>query len=223
MKIRVSIVDDDTPARQILAGWLQNAEEFTFVSDYASAEEAMPKLPEDKPDVVLMDINMTGLSGIECVRQLKPMMPSTQFMMLTVYEDTDHIFDALVAGANGYLLKRTTREDLFSAILEIHAGGSPMTSNIARKVVQHFHPSVPAPSAEAPGNDLSSREHEVLELLARGDLYKEIAENLGLSVTTVNTYIRRIYEKLQVRSRGQAVARYVGVTPSGKDRKISIQ
>jgi len=218
MSIKVSIVDDDAPARKILAGWLKHGDGFSFASDYACAEDAIPNLPREKPDVVLMDINMPGLSGIECVRQLKPRMPATQFVMLTVYEDTDHIFDALVAGANGYLLKRTTREELFDAIREVHAGGSPMTSNIARKVVQHFHPSEKASTPPPEGEDLSPREGEVLELLARGYLYKEIAESLSLSVPTVNTYIRRIYEKLQVRSRGQAVARYVGVT-AGKDKR----
>jgi DNA-binding NarL/FixJ family response regulator len=165
-----------------------------------------------------MDINMPGLSGIECVRQLKPRLPDTQFVMLTVYEDADHIFDALVAGASGYLLKRTTREELLAAIREVHAGGSPMTSDIARKVVQSFHSSGQANAPHAAGSDLSPREREVLDLLARGYLYKEIADTLGLSVATVSTYIRRMYEKLQVRSRGQAVARYADGT-SGMDRK----
>lgn len=213
MDITVSIVDDDTHMRKILAGWLQHAEGFRCVSDYASGGDALPHLAQDNPAVVLMDINMPGLSGIECVRRLKPSLPGTQFVMLTVYEDADHIFDALVAGASGYLLKRTTREELLFAIRDVHEGGSPMTSDIARKVVQSFHASEPANAPHATDSALAPREREVLELLARGFLYKEIADTLGLSESTVRTYIRRMYEKLQVRSRGQAVARYAGWNP----------
>jgi DNA-binding NarL/FixJ family response regulator len=149
---------------------------------------------------------LPGISGIETVRQLKPLLPQTQFVMLTVYEDPDHIFNALAAGATGYLLKQTPRSELLATLQDVHAGGSPITSNIARKVVQSFQ-SVPAhaPSAE----DLSPREREVLDLVTRGDLYKEIAESLGISIPTVCTYIRRIYEKLHVRSRSQAIAKNV--------------
>jgi DNA-binding NarL/FixJ family response regulator len=145
------------------------------------------------------------MSGIECVRRLKPLLPGTQFVMVTVYEDADHIFNALAAGASGYLLKQTPRVELLAALREVHAGGSPMTSNIARKVVQSFQRSGPQPDESA---NLSPREREVLDLLARGYLYKEISSKLGISVPTVNTYIRRIYEKLHVRSRAQAVAKY---------------
>jgi DNA-binding NarL/FixJ family response regulator len=158
-----------------------------------------------------MDINLPGMSGVECVRQLKPLLPTTQFVMLTVYEDSDHIFNALTAGAAGYLLKQTPRAELVAAIEEVHRGGSPMTSNIARKVVQSFQQTGPSPREM---ENLSPREQEVLDLLARGFLYKEIAESLTLSVPTVNTYIRRIYEKLQVRSRAQAVAKYLHQTPA---------
>jgi len=167
------------------------------------------------PDVVLMDINLPGMSGIECVRQLKPLLPKTQFVMLTVYEDADHIYNALTAGASGYLLKQTPRSELLAALRDVHAGGSPMTSNIARKVVQSFQ-LAKASAAE----DLSPREREVLELKARGYLYKENAYTLGISVPTVNTYIRRIYEKLHVRSRGQAVAKY-NHQPVGDERARS--
>lgn len=219
VEITVSIVDDDTHTRKILASWLRRAEGFLCVSDFASGADAMPHLEQEKPAVVLMDINMPGLSGIECVRQLKHRLPDTQFVMLTVYEDADHIFDALVAGASGYLLKRTTREELLSAIREVHAGGSPMTSDIARKVVQSFHSPAQGNAPHPTDGDLSPREREVLELLARGYLYKEIADELDLGVSTVSTYIRRMYEKLQVRSRSQAVARYAGGT-SGEDRRI---
>lgn len=205
MSIAVSIIEDDAPAREILSDWIRRAKEFRCVSQHATAESALMKLPAEKPGVVLTDINLPGLSGIECVRRLKPLLPGTQFVMLTVYEDADHIFNALAAGASGYLLKQTPREELLAALQDVHNGGSPMTSNIARKVVQSFQRSGPQFDESA---NLSAREREVLELLARGYMYKEIADKLGISVPTVNTYIRRIYEKLHVRSRAQAVAKY---------------
>lgn len=214
MNIGVSIVEDDAPARAILAEWIRRAEGFRCVSEHGTAESALAEVPAKRPTVVLMDINLPGLSGIECVRRLKPLLPETQFVMLTVYEDADHIFDALAAGASGYLLKQTPFSELLAALKEVHSGGSPMTSNIARKVVQSFQQFRPA-STE--GEELSPREHEVLNLLARGYLYKEIAESLNISVPTVNTYIRRIYEKLHVRSRAQAVAKYAHI-PLASDR-----
>ncbi len=215
MSIDVSIVEDDAPAREILSDWIRRAQGFRCVSRYGNGESALARLPEDKPEVVLMDINLPGMSGIECVRRLKPLLPTTQFVMITVYEDADHIFNALTAGASGYLLKQTPRQELLAALKEVFAGGSPMTSNIARKVVQSFQR--PGPGLDESAN-LSPREREVLELLARGYLYKEISNSLGISVPTVNTYIRRIYEKLQVRSRAQAVAKY-GHFDSGDDRR----
>ncbi|MBE0543766.1 MAG: response regulator transcription factor [Verrucomicrobia bacterium] len=214
MSIGVSIIEDDAPARAILAEWIRRAEGFRCVSEHGSAEIALAQVPAKRPTVVLMDINLPGMNGIECVRRLKPLLPETQFVMLTVYEDADHIFDALAAGASGYLLKQTPFNELLAALKEVHSGGSPMTSNIARKVVQSFQQYRPASSE---GEDLSPREHEVLNLLARGYLYKEIAESLGISVPTVNTYIRRIYEKLHVRSRAQAVAKYAHI-PLASDR-----
>jgi DNA-binding NarL/FixJ family response regulator len=214
LSISVSIIEDDAPARAILAEWIRRAEGFRCVSEHGSAESALAQVPAKRPTVVLMDINLPGMNGIECVRRLKPLLPDTQFVMLTVYEDADHIFDALAAGASGYLLKQTPFNELLAALKEVHSGGSPMTSNIARKVVQSFQQFRPA-STE--GEDLSPREHEVLNLLARGYLYKEIAESLGISVPTVNTYIRRIYEKLHVRSRAQAVAKYAHI-PLASDR-----
>jgi DNA-binding NarL/FixJ family response regulator len=152
-----------------------------------------------------MDINLPGMNGIECVRQLKPLLPETQFVMLTVYEDADHIFNALAAGASGYLLKRMPRAELLASLKDVQAGGSPMSSNIARKVVQSFQ-RIGSPMSNE--EDLSARERDVLGLLERGYLYKEIADSLQISVVTVNSYIRRIYEKLHVRSRAQAVAKY---------------
>jgi DNA-binding NarL/FixJ family response regulator len=203
--IAVSIVEDDAQARKILAGWVSHAPGFRLLGEWGNAEAAVAALPDKKPNVVLMDINLPGMSGVDAVKKLKPILPDTQFVMLTVYEDADHIYNALAAGATGYLLKETPRQDLLSALEDVYRGGSPMTSNIARKVVQSFgRGAAAAPS----GEELSPREQEVLELLARGYLYKEIAERLNISVPTVNTYVRRMYEKLHVRSRAQAVAKY---------------
>lgn len=203
------VVEDDSPVRDILASWLAEAEGFACSGTFPDVESALAPITHAKPDVVLVDINLPGLSGIDCVRQLKPAIPTTQFVMLTVYEDSNHIFDALSAGATGYLLKCTSREALFDALREVHAGGSPMSSNIARKVVQLLQ----QPKPRAKGVDeLSKRENEVLALLAQGYLYKEIAEALGIGPDTVNTYIRRIYEKLHVHSRAQAVAKYANLT-----------
>lgn len=211
MAIAVCIVEDDAPARKIFAGWISRASGFRLAGEWGTAESALPALPEKKPDVVLMDINLPGMSGVEAVRQLKPLLPQTQFVMLTVYEDADHIYNALAAGATGYLLKQTPRAELLRALEDVHHGGSPMTSNIARKVVQSFRQS-PALATDSDG--LSPREQEVLDLLARGYLYKEIAERLNISVPTVNTYVRRMYEKLHVRSRAQAVAKYARLAGS---------
>ncbi|HEY3915505.1 MAG TPA: response regulator transcription factor [Verrucomicrobiae bacterium] len=208
VNIAVSIVEDDAPARQILAGLISRAEGFRCVGEHASAKSALDHLPQEKPDVVLMDINLPGLSGIECVRRLKPILPDTQFVMLTVYEDADHIFDALSAGASGYLLKRASREGLLAALQDVYAGGSPITSSIARKIVQSFRP---ADSRTPKPNELSLREQEVLGLLAKGYIGKDISDALGISTTTVSTYVRRIYEKLHVHSRAQAVATYAQI------------
>ncbi len=206
MSIRISIVEDDEPTRLILADVIGSAPDLELLSHYGETAKALDSMPRDSPDVVLMDINLIGSTGVECVRILKPLMPATQFMMLTVYEDSDHIFAALAAGATGYLLKDTTRDELIAAIHQIAAGGSPMSGSIARRVVASFaEVSRPAPGLEI----LSPREQSVLSLLTRGYLYKEIAEQLGISGPTVNTYIRRIYEKLQVHSRSQAIAKYL--------------
>jgi DNA-binding NarL/FixJ family response regulator len=159
-----------------------------------------------------MDINLPGLNGVECVRQLKAKMPKTQFVMITVYEDPDRVFKALAAGATGYLLKETPREELLAALRDVQRGGSPMSSGIARKVVQCFQKAPPA-GPEADLQKLSAREQEVLELVARGYLLKEICESLKLSQHTVDTYLRRIYEKLHVHSRAQAVAVYSEMKP----------
>ena len=199
--------------RHIVAGWIKQAKNLRYVSEYGNPESALARLPEEKPDVVLVDINLAGLSGIHCVSRLKPLLPKTQFLMLTVYEDSDHIFDALAAGASGYLLKRTPRNELLAAVQQVHEGGSPMTSYIARKVVQAFQrPASEVPTALAT-DTLSPREWEVLRLLARGYAYKEIADKLAVTVSTVNTHVHRVYEKLHVHSRGEAVARYATFPP----------
>ncbi len=205
MSISVSIIEDDASVRKILAGWISRAKNFRCLSEHATAEDAVKHLQENPPDVVLMDINLTGMNGIQCVSRLKPSMPGTQYLMLTVYEDSQHIFEALAAGASGYLLKRTPREEVLASIRQVHEGGAPMTSYIARKVVQAFH----RPKSDKPEvSELSPREWEVLDLLSRGYAYKEIADALGISMSTVNTHIHRTYEKLHVRSRGEAVARF---------------
>jgi len=202
------VVEDDPSVRNILKMWIESAAGFACKGVFPDVESALAPIAKAKPDIVLVDINLPGLSGIDCVRQLKPQTPDTQFVMQTVYEDSNHIFDALSAGATGYLLKTTSREGLVSALREVHAGGSPMSSNIARKVVQ----SLQQPKAALkPAAELSKRENEVLALLAQGYLYKEIADVLGIGLETVNTYIRRIYEKLHVHSRAQAVARFTNL------------
>src|SRR5271155_1441831 len=209
MPISVSIVEDNDKLRATLARVIDRADGFRCASQYASAEDALADLPKVLPDVVLMDINLPGMNGVDCVRRLKASLPKVQAMMLTVYEDTENIFNALAAGASGYMLKRSSSRELLEAIREVHRGGSPMTTHIARKVVQSFQRSAPSPKAGDGGDTLSTREQEVLDLLSQGFLYKEIAEKLGISYETVHTYIRRIYEKLQVRTRTEAVAKFL--------------
>lgn len=206
MPITVSIVEDNEQLRNTLARVISRAEGFRCLSQYGDGETAVKGLVKDRPEVVLMDINLPGINGVECVRRLKQSVPATQVVMLTVYEDTENIFNALAAGAAGYLLKRTKSAELLEAIREVHRGGSPMTTHIARKVTQSFLRA--GPSAQ-PTENLSEREQEVLDCLSQGFLYKEIAEKLGISYETVHTYIRRIYEKLQVRTRTEAVAKFL--------------
>jgi DNA-binding NarL/FixJ family response regulator len=207
MSISVSIVEDDPGVRSTLAKLINGSPGYRCVSQHASAENALEEIPKLKPDVTLMDINLPGLNGVECVRRLKPLLPATQVIMLTVYQNTENIFNALTAGATGYLLKQTPPGELLDAIRDVNAGGSPMSSHIARKIVQSFqHPAPAARETEM----LSQREAEVLELLAKGFLYKEIAEKMGVTYATVHTHIRHIYEKLHVRSRTEAVAKHLG-------------
>lgn len=206
MPIAVSIVEDSDQVRGTLARLISRAAGFVCLNQYASAEAALEGLPRERPNVVLMDINLPGINGVECVRRLKQVAPEIQVIMLTVYEDTENIFNALAAGAAGYLLKRTSTKELLAAIQDVQRGGSPMTTHIARKVVQSFQRTS---ASSQPTENLSPREQEVLDYLAKGFLYKEIADNLGISYETVHTYIRRIYEKLQVRTRTEAVAKFL--------------
>jgi DNA-binding NarL/FixJ family response regulator len=202
---RVAIIEDDAPLRELFSGWLTASSHLELIGVFANAESAMETLPDLRPDVVLVDINLPGRSGIECVRELKPRMAATQFMMVTVYRDSKLIFESLSAGATGYLLKRATRGQLLAAIDEIVHGGAPISSGIARMLVQSFH----RPPAESPERDsLAPREKRVLELLAQGFALKEIAAELGIGIPTVGTYVRRIYDKLHVYSRAQAIAKF---------------
>ena len=204
--IKVSIVDDEKNLRESIATFVNGSTGFRCVSTYHSAETALEGLPAERPDVVLMDINMTGMNGIECVRKLKLVAPETQIVMFTVYEDTDKIFKALAAGASGYLLKRLTPSKLLQSIREVHEGGSPMSSSIARKVVASFQVTEKVPENST---HLSPREQTVLEHLAKGLTYKQIADQLDISIDTIRTYLRRIYEKLHVQSRTEAVEKYL--------------
>ena len=204
--ITVAIVDDEPDLRENIAGFVDGTEGFRCTRVFASAEEALAQIPKNAPDVVLMDINMGGMNGIDCVRQLKPKLPATQIVMLTVFEDTEKIFSALAAGASGYLLKRMPPAKLLEAIREVHEGGSPMSAPIARKVVQSLQTTRPGSDLNV---DLSPREREVLDGLAEGHAYKQISDSLGVSIHTVRNYIRRIYEKLHVQSRTEAVAKYL--------------
>jgi DNA-binding NarL/FixJ family response regulator len=214
MPFRVSIVEDDAGFRAGLVRLFNETSEFQCISNHASAESALEGLPREKPDVVLMDINLPGRSGIECVRQLKEINPSFLVVMVTVYENTEQVFQALQAGATGYLLKRTPPAELLTAVKEVLEGGAPMNSHIARKVVEAFH--TPAPKNSGETVALSAREREVLEMLAKGYLIKEIAEKLDVSFGTVRTYVRRVYEKLHVQSRTQAIVKYL----DGESRRL---
>ena len=204
--LRVAIVEDDHDIREHLAVLIARAAGFKLTGQYASAEEALEQIPRHLPEVVLMDIQLPGLSGIECVRALKQAQPGVQVLMLTIYEDSEQIFQSLQAGASGYLLKRTPSAQLLESIRDVQAGGSPMNSHIARKVVQFFNQRRnAAPELQA----LSAREQEVLELLAQGQLYKEIASRLGVAMDTVRKHLQSIYQKLHVHSRTEAVVKYL--------------
>jgi len=203
--ITVCIVEDDPELRDSVRHYLGDAPGFACVGAYGSAEEALIEIPRQKPEVVLMDINLPSMNGIECVGKLKQADPATQVLMFTVYEDSDQVFEALVAGACGYMVKSTPPEKVLDAIRDVHNGGSPMSSHIARKVVKYFH-------QVSPKNELASlsrREEEVLQQLAQGYLYKEIADRLSISIDTVRKHLNNIYGKLHVHSRTDAVVKYL--------------
>jgi len=204
--IQVALVEDDPEIRANLAHRIGRSPSFRLLRSYSDAESALADLPRHQPDVVLMDINLPGIDGIACVRQLKAKMPGVQFIMLTIYEDGNRLFKSLMAGASGYLLKRTPPDKLLAAIKEVHEGGSPMTPEMARRVVQHFQ-EIPEPASEL--ERLTPREKDVLEQLAKGFLYKEIEDNLGISTGTLRSYIANVYEKLHVHSRTEAVVKYL--------------
>ena len=217
--ITVAIVEDDPGIRDALTRVLTRSTHFRCLACYCSAEEALLGLPTLRPDVVLMDINLPGMNGVECVRRLKAQDPSPHVIMLTVYEDSDQIFESLAAGATGYLLKRTPPSELLEAIRDVKTGGAPMSSQVARKVVHSFRSTLP----EGTPSLLSPREQEILAALAQGLLIKEIAEKLGIGFDTVRTHIRRIYEKLQVHSRAQAVAKFLrpgAATKTGPEKTV---
>jgi DNA-binding NarL/FixJ family response regulator len=204
--IKISIVEDDEWIRENLATQIRQTQGFACAGCYRNGEEAIANITKAIPDVVLMDINLPRMSGIECVRKLKTMIPSTHVLMLTVYEDSDKIFDSLLAGASGYLLKRTPQAEILEAIRDVSNGNSPMTGHIARKVVQYFNQ---RGNAQKEIEKLSRREREVLDHLAQGMPYKEIADVLTVSIDTVRMHIKGIYGKLHVHSRGEAVAKYL--------------
>jgi DNA-binding NarL/FixJ family response regulator len=208
MPIKIALVEDDADVLASMVQILKRAPGCACVGTFASGEDALREIPKLRPQVVLMDINLPGMDGVECVRQLAPLVSGTSFLMLTVHEDPDSIFNSLSAGAAGYLLKPVRAAELLAAVKDVFAGGAPMTSNIARKVVQSFKRVAPtAPAAE----NLSPRETEVLDYLVKGYSYKEVAEAMSISYGTVHTHIERIYKKLHVQSRAQAVARYLRV------------
>ena len=206
-KITVAIVEDHAELRGSWCEIIEAAPSFECMCTYANAEDALREIPILKPDVVLMDINLPGMSGIECTRLLRTRNPRQQVLILTVYEDSDRIFEALEAGASGYLLKRTSPEQLLEGIIEVRNGGSPMTSEVARKVVQSFRR--PARFKAAEDARLTPREEEILKLLAQGYVTKEISDKLGISYYTAQTHLKNIYEKLHVRSRTEAVLKYL--------------
>ncbi|MBL7985975.1 MAG: response regulator transcription factor [Flavobacteriales bacterium] len=205
--IRVSIVEDDTTIRETLRSLFIFEEGMEAFTVHSTAEDAMMRLGGTCPDVVVMDINLPGASGIDCVQQLSQRCGATQFLMYTVHDDDHRVFEALKAGANGYILKSSTPDEILEAVRELHAGGSPMSAHVARRVVAHLRPSQASGLTDA---NLTEREQQVLVLLAEGLLYKEIGDKLGITVGTIKQHIHRMYEKLHVQNRTEAVNRYFG-------------
>ncbi|MGE3274481.1 MAG: response regulator [Vicinamibacterales bacterium] len=207
MRIRVGIVEDDRQLRDHYTALVSRTGDLEVAAAYPSGEAALAGLSGVRPDVVLMDINLPGMDGIECVRRLKAVRPDLQVVMLTAFDDSDQVFESLKAGAAGYVLKRATAAEILDAVRDVHAGGSPISSAIARKIVQFFAPKPAAPEVAA----LTEREREVLEALSQGLMYKEVADRLGITINTVRQHVRRIYETLQVRSRAEAISKLGGL------------
>ena len=205
--IGVSIVEDMEDVRSSLQRLIESADGFVCVATYSNAEDALRDIPAKTPDIVLMDINLPGMNGIDCIKKIKSVCSETQFMMFTIYEDTEQVFDALTAGASGYLLKKTPKEKILESLRELYEGGSPMNAHIARKVVKYFQTKKVSATQ---GAQLSAREIEVLELLSKGFLYKEIADKLNIATGTVRQHLHKIYEKLHVQNRMEAVNKFLG-------------
>jgi DNA-binding NarL/FixJ family response regulator len=208
----IAIVEDDSLLRESFRETLDAEDAWRVTGCYSRAESALPEIPKDPPDACVVDIQLPGLSGIQLLRKLKPLCPSTQFLMVTVFEDADRVFEALAAGASGYVLKRDIDARLIEALNDVVAGGSPMSSGIARKVVRHFQLPVAQPNEAC---HLTQREKETLDLLAKGYLYKEIAHELGVRLETVSFHLGNIYRKLHVRTRTEAVVKYMGGESGG--------
>ena len=207
MSVRVALVEDDNDLRASMVGLLKKTSGLHVVADYADAESALADVARHQPDVVLMDVNLPKMDGVECVRQLKALMPAVHILMLTVHDDNDCLFNSIMAGADGYLLKDTVPSRLLAAIREVHGGGSPMTPQIARRVLQRYRK---RDSVRTNMKNLTPREMEVLKQLALGNQYKEISDTLGISIDGIRFHIRGIYNKLQVHSRTEAVLKYLG-------------
>jgi DNA-binding NarL/FixJ family response regulator len=210
MAIKVSIIEDDQKTRESLAALLKKKPSLRWLAAYQNAEDALHNVPKEPPDVLLVDINLPAMGGIECTARLKLQIPELQVLVLTTYEDSHLIFDSLRSGASGYILKNRPSSELIEAIEQVHEGGTPMSMRVARKVVDYFR-RLPAPVSEL--SQLSEREEAVLGYLAKGFLYKEIADKLGISLNTVRTYLKRIYHKLHVQSRTEAVAKFSAKLP----------
>lgn len=204
MPITIAIVEDLDEVREGLKNFLSLDPHLRITGVFKTAAEAVPGILEIKPDVAIMDINLPDISGIDCIRQIRKMTTGTQFMMFTVYENDEKVFEALKAGASGYILKSTGLPHILEALKELHAGGSPMSANIARKLVKVFQQKPKELPATTP-NVLSPRETDILQLLAQGLLYKEIADHLSISTNTVRQHIHHIYEKLHVQNRTEAI------------------
>ncbi len=205
-KRTVAIVEDDSELRETFLETLLESDRWTVTGCYGRAETALPEIQRDPPDVCIVDIQLPGISGIQLLRKLRPICPSTQFLVVTVFEETDRVFEALAAGASGYVLKLDIDSKLMEALEEVASSGSPMSSGIARKVVEYFREPINSPDENF---NLTAREKDTLELLAKGYLYKEIAHELGVKPETVNYHLGRIYRKLHVRTRTEAVLKYM--------------